>query len=137
MILVIDGQGGGIGKAIIERMKSRKLPHEIIAIGANSIATSFMLKAGADDAATGENAVIYNAGFADYIVGAIGIIAANAMMGEISPAMAAAVASSNAEKLLIPLNRCNLYVSGVTPGSVNEKIDEIIAYISNKHSETP
>jgi hypothetical protein len=113
-------------------MKSSGTGRRIVAVGTNSIATSVMLKAGADDAATGENAVLFNAASADYIVGAIGIVAANAMMGEISPAIASAIASAPAEKLLIPLNRCNIFVAGVGSGGLNEKIDEIIARIKKK-----
>ena len=90
-ILVIDGQGGGIGKNIIEQLLKSEINAEIIAVGTNSIASSSMLKAGAKAVATGENAVIYNAEDADYIVGPIGIISANAMYGEISPNMSAAI----------------------------------------------
>jgi len=100
-ILVIDGMGGGIGKSIIEHIKS-EIPNAIVtAVGTNSIATSAMLKAGANNGATGENAVIFNCAKADFIIGVTGIIFANAMHGEISPAMAAAVSSSSAHKILL------------------------------------
>jgi hypothetical protein len=129
-IMVVDGQGGGLGKAIIERIKKSDLCATVIGVGANSIASSVMLKAGADDVATGENAVVYNAGQVDYIIGPIGIISANSMLGEISPAMAAAIASAPCLKLLIPLNKCNLYVAGVQENGLNEKIDDAIARIA-------
>jgi hypothetical protein len=125
-VMIVDGQGGGLGKSIIEKLKKAELPVALLAIGTNSIATGVMLKAGADEAATGENAVVYNAQFADFIVGAIGIISANAMLGEISPTMAAAVASSSGIKLLIPLNKCNLYIAGARETPLSEKIDDLI-----------
>lgn len=106
-ILIIDGQGGGIGSGLITELKKRELPDaQILAVGTNVMATSAMLRAGADAGATGENAVVFNSARADLILGPIGIIMANAMMGEITPNMAAAVASSEGKKLLIPIARC-------------------------------
>jgi hypothetical protein len=112
-ILVIDGMGGGIGAAIIEHIKSEFDTVEITAVGTNSIATSAMIKAGADHGATGENAVIFNCAKADFIVGVIGIVFANAMHGEISPKMAEAVSSSPAHKILLPTDKCNVTVVGL------------------------
>ena len=137
IIMIVDGQGGGIGKALVEKL-TRTLKnqdnYEIIAIGTNSIATAAMVKAGAENAATGENAVIYNAGRADIITGAIGIISANSMLGELSPKMAEAIGTSPAVKILIPLNRCKLQVVGTTDLALPKKIDEavktIIEYIN-------
>lgn len=128
-VIVVDGQGGGLGKAIVERIKKANLNVRVLGIGTNTIATMAMLKAGADDAVTGENAVIYNAQFADYIIGGLGIIAANSMLGEISPAMANAISSSQALKLLIPINKCNLYVVGTQANGLSEKIDEALSKI--------
>lgn len=123
-ILVIDGQGGGIGSGLIEELKKRKLPDtEILAVGTNVMATSAMLRAGADAGATGENAVIFNSGRADLILGPIGIMMANAMMGESTPAMAAAVSSSEGKKLLIPIARC-ARVIGVEPRSMQSYLEE-------------
>ena len=126
-ILVIDGMGGGIGKAIIEQIKNVLGDSATItAVGTNSIATSAMLKAGADNAATGENAVIYNAGRADYIISVIGIIAANSMHGEVSPKMVQAVSESDAHKILVPIDKCNITVAGVVPMPIQAYIADVI-----------
>ena len=117
-ITIIDGQGGRIGKSIIEQIKKKQNELELYAIGTNSIATSAMLKAGADYGATGDNAVIVNAADSDIIVGPIGIVFANALLGEITPAIAA----SKAYKILIPVNRCNHFVAGCTEASMGEYI---------------
>jgi hypothetical protein len=111
-ITIIDGQGGRIGKSIIEQIRKKHPDLELYAIGTNSIATSAMLKAGADYGATGDNAVIVNAADSDLIVGPIGIVFANALLGEITPAIAAAIGASKAFKILIPVNRCNHFVAG-------------------------
>lgn len=130
IVMVVDGQGGGVGKAIIERLKN-SLPeeHQLVAVGTNSIATSAMLKAGATNIATGENAIKYNAERADIIVGSIGIISANAMFGELSPDMANAISQSEAMKVLIPLKKCGLYVVGVNTESMPNMIDEAVEII--------
>jgi len=133
-ILVIDGMGGGIGKAIIEHIKS-EIPNAIItAVGTNSIATSAMLKAGANNGATGENAVVFNCIKADFIIGVTGIIFANSMHGEISPAMAAAVSSSSAHKILLPIDKCSVTVLGVAEKPLQSYINEIPAKIKEKIS---
>ena len=122
-IVVIDGQGGKIGKALIEQIRSCGKDCEIIAIGTNSLATSAMLKAGADMGATGENPVIINVRSADVIVGPIGIIAADSMLGEITPRMAEAVGQSAARKILVPVNRC-FEVAGVREMSLSDYVDQ-------------
>lgn len=119
-ILVIDGQGGKMGKTIIEELKLSLPNYKLTAIGTNSIATSTMLKAGADYGATGENPVILACGDADIIVGSMGIVVANAYMGEINPTMAQAVSSSKATKVLIPVNRCGIIVAGTQDLTFNE-----------------
>ena len=112
-LLVIDGQGGRMGAALVSQCKAAGLDALVIAVGANSAATAAMLKAGADAAATGENPVIVNSQDADVILGPMGILTANALWGEITPAMAAAVSESRAQKVLIPVNRCSVTVVGV------------------------
>jgi hypothetical protein len=131
-ILIIDGMGGGIGKAVIEHIKSGLSGVEITAVGTNSIATSAMLKAGADYGATGENAVIYNCSKADFIIGVTGIVFANAMHGEISPKMAEAVSSSPAHKILLPLDKCNVTILGVDSKPIQSYINEIAAVLKKK-----
>jgi hypothetical protein len=124
-IAVIDGQGGGIGRQIIETL--RKEMHwnvEILALGTTSLATAAMMKSGAKEGATGENAIIYSAQRVDYILGSIGIITANAMNGEITPAMAQAIADSFARKILIPLSNANIEIIGVDKSVPLPKIIE-------------
>lgn len=111
-IVVIDGQGGSIGKAIVEQLVKKVDIESIFCIGTNSVATANMLKAGAKYGASGENPVVVACRDADYIIGPIGIIMADAMLGEISPLMAQSVGASNAHKILIPINKC-LTVAGV------------------------
>jgi len=125
-ILVIDGMGGSIGKSIIEKIKAEFAETTIIAVGTNSIATSAMLKGGADFGATGENAVVYNATRTDYIIGVMGIMLANSMHGEISPKMAEAVSCSGAYKILLPTDKCNVSVMGVKAASVQIYINEVV-----------
>ena len=121
-IVVIDGQGGRIGKNVIEQVKAGHKNLELYAIGTNTMATSAMLKAGADFGATGENAVLVNVADADIVVGPVGIVFANALLGEITPAIATAVGASRAFKILIPVNRCNHYIAGCAENSLGEYI---------------
>ncbi len=111
--LIVDGQGGGIG-AQLAKMLAHELPAgwELIAVGTNVTATGAMLRAGASQGATGENAVVYNAARADLIMGPIGVLLANGILGEVSPAMAAAVSGAAAVKILIPTSTCGVYVAG-------------------------
>ena len=120
-IVVIDGQGGKIGKAVIEQIRLSGKQCQITAIGTNSLATSAMLKAGADMGATGENPVVIAARDADVIVGPIGIIAADSMLGEITPRMAEAVGQSRARKILVPVNKC-FEVAGVQEMSLSDYV---------------
>lgn len=113
-VLVVDGQGGGMGSRIIVELRAvLGEAVKITAVGTNSLATSAMLKAGANAGATGENPVLFHAPRADVILGPIGIIAANSMHGEITPAMACAIAASDARKILIPVSKCSVSVAGV------------------------
>jgi NAD(P)-dependent dehydrogenase (short-subunit alcohol dehydrogenase family) len=130
-LLVIDGQGGGLGRAIVERLRKEFADRVILtAVGTNAFAAQAMMKAGADAAASGESAVIYNCRHADLIVGPIGILTAGSMMGELSPAMADAIADSPAEKVLMPLSRCHLQVVGVGEESMPVRLDQMAALVS-------
>ena len=110
-VLVIDGQGGGLGRQLVSALAAACPEAELTAVGTNSLAANAMLKAGASRAATGENAVVVNCRRADVIVGPIGIVIADALLGEITPAMAAAVCQSGARRVLVPINHCENYVS--------------------------
>lgn len=135
-ILVIDGQGGKIGSMVVSLLKKAMPNQEVIAVGTNSIATSAMLKAGADKGASGENPVIVNAKKADVIVGPLGIVIADSMLGEVTPKMAESVASSNARKLLIPTNNCNNIVLGTESISLNELVIIAVDRISKISKQT-
>ena len=123
-ILIVDGQGGRIGKAVTEQLVKAGLGDSVIAIGTNAMATAAMIKAGVQGA-TGENPVVVNSRDADYIIGPMGIIASNALLGEITPAMALAITDSSAKKILIPMNRCNITVVGVEERTISEYIKEV------------
>ncbi|MDD6315941.1 MAG: DUF3842 family protein [Clostridia bacterium] len=127
-ILVIDGQGGKLGRTLVENIRKNFPDAEIMAVGTNSIATSAMLKGGADRVATGENPMVVACRNAQIIVGPVGIAMADSLLGEISPAMANAVVSSNAHRVLIPMNLCDTYVSGVNSAS-GVILEDAIAHI--------
>ena len=125
-IRVIDAQGGGIGRQVISAIKGA-YPHEtVIAVGANSAATSAMLKAGADQAATGENAVVVCSRSADVIIGPVGIVIADALLGEITPRMAVAVGQSPAKRVLIPVNHCDNIIIGVPDLTISNLIQGVL-----------
>lgn len=128
-LLVIDAQGGGLGKQIITKIKADYPEVNILAVGTNTIATSAMLKAGADEAATGENSVVVASKQADVIIGPIGIVVADSMLGEITPVMAKAVAQSNAKRILIPFNNCQNYIAGVGDLNTGKLVDDAISYL--------
>ena len=128
-ILVVDAQGGGIGKQLVSMLKQRVEGAVVTAVGTNSLATSAMLRAGADSAATGENAVIVCARKADVIVVPVGIVIADALLGEITPAMAAAIGQSRAKRVLIPINHCDNLIAGVPDLSVSHLIQSAIDLI--------
>lgn len=134
-ILVIDGQGGRMGAALTEQIRKNLPDAELIAIGTNSIATSAMLRAGADSAATGENPVVVNSEWADVIVGPIGIITANALLGEITPKMASAVSESRAKKILLPVSRCAVTVVGIQEKPLAEYVREAVNLITETAQE--
>ena len=124
-IVVIDGQGGRIGKSLIEQLRAKSFDGYLLAVGTNSIATSAMLKAGADAGATGENPVVVACRDADVIIGPIGIIAADSMLGEITPKMAEAIGQSRARKVLVPVNRC-FEVAGVQEMSLSKYVEQAV-----------
>jgi hypothetical protein len=128
-ILVIDGHGGGLGKQIIAALKEEDPGCFIHAVGVNSIATAAMLKAGADTAATGENAVIVGCRNADIIAGPIGIVIADALLGEITPAMAAAIGQSRARRVLVPMNQCDNVIVGVMDQPVGQSVQGVVRAI--------
>ena len=128
-ILIIDGQGGLLGKQLVDAIRKAVPDAEITAVGTNSIATSSMLKAGAHQGATGENAVLVAVRHADIIAGPVGMVIADSLLGEITPAMAAAVGSSDAVKLLLPVNKCNNIVIGAGGKSTPELIGEAVERI--------
>ena len=131
-ILVIDAQGGGIGKQSVSALKKRYPEQYITAVGTNSLATSAMLKAGADVAATGENPVIVCSRKADVIIGPVGIVIADALLGEITAAMAVAVGQSGAKKLLLPVNLCNNIVVGTQSLPMAKLIGEAVELLRTR-----
>ena len=128
-ILVIDGQGGNLGKLLTKRLREVLPQADIVAVGTNSTATENMLKGGADRAATGENAVVVNARRARVITGPLGIVIADALMGEVTPAMAMAVGTSDAVRVLIPMNRCDTLVAGVAEKPMGELMEDAVRRI--------
>ena len=130
-VLVIDGQGGGLGRQLVSALAAACPEAELTAVGTNSLAANAMLKAGASRAATGENAVVVNCRRADVIVGPIGIVIADALLGEITPAMAAAVCQSGAKRVLVPINHCENYVVGVP----DQPVSQLVAAAAQKVKE--
>jgi hypothetical protein len=126
-IAVIDGQGGGMGRVITEQIR-HALPEdtEIIALGTNASATSLMLRAGANEGASGENAIVQNVGEVDVVVGPLGIVLAHSMRGELTPLMAEAISRSKAQKLLLPLTLSRVEIIGVDPEPLPHLIDKMI-----------
>ena len=125
-ILVIDAQGGGIGKQLVARIKKEFPAEYITAVGTNSIATSAMIKAGADQGATGENSVVVACKTADIIIGPVGIVITDAMLGEITETIARSVAQAKAVRILIPFNMCDTLVAGITDAGTGNLIDSAL-----------
>lgn len=126
-ILIIDGQGGGVGRQLVENIKGAFPEAEILAVGTNALATQAMMKAGAEHGATGENAVLAACRSAEVIIGPIGIVVADSLYGEITPKMAKAVGQSPAKKLLIPINHCETIIVGVPDLGLKKRISEVLA----------
>ena len=125
-ILIIDGQGGGLGRQLVSAVRERYPEIEILAVGTNSAATNAMLRAGADQAATGENSVAVASERADVIMGPVGIVIADSMLGEITPRMALSVGQSRAKRILIPVNLCDNIVVGVTEISMTTNVQNAV-----------
>lgn len=134
-IVVIDGQGGRLGAALVEKICAALPGDEVVAVGTNNTATAAMLRAGAAHGATGENPVLVNCRGAQFILGPIGILAADALFGEVTPAMAQAVGQSPAAKILLPQNRCNLHVAGLPQltqaETVQSAVDTLLRLAAN------
>ena len=123
-VAVIDGQGGGMGRGLVEAIKKKWPQLHVRAVGTNSLATAAMLRSGADDGATGENAVVFNAHRADVLLGPIGVLTPNGLLGEVSPAMAAAIGGSEAVKILLPSQRCSIRLAVGEPQPLQFYLDQ-------------
>ncbi|WP_088189011.1 DUF3842 family protein [Desulfosporosinus sp. FKA] len=135
-VAVIDGQGGGIGKVLVGKLRQEfQETIEILALGTNSVATMMMVKAGANQGATGENAMKYNMNHVDFIIGTISIIIPNSMLGELTPDMAAAIGSSEAIKLLLPINRSNVSVIGTQLEPLPHMAEMLVKHLQKIMSE--
>ena len=128
-ILIIDGQGGQLGGQMIKAVRSQFANADITAVGTNAVATATMLKAGANQAATGENPVVVACRKADVIIGPIGIVIADAMFGEITPQMAVAIGQADATRILLPVNKCDNLIAGVPDLSMNTLIEDVVARV--------
>jgi hypothetical protein len=128
-ILVIDGQGGGVGAQLVSSLIANFPKCTLTAVGTNAVATASMHKAGAKLVATGENAVVVGCRTADIIIGPIGVVIADSLLGEITPAMAVAVGQSKAKRMLIPINQCDNIIVGVGDATVNRLIATVIELV--------
>ena len=135
-VLVIDAQGGGVGKQLITSLKASFPALSVTAVGTNSAATGAMLRAGADQAATGENAVLVGCRTADVIIGPIGIVIADSLLGEITPAMAQAVGRSRAKRILIPFDNCGNIIVGMEQIPTRERIERAVKELGRLMEET-
>lgn len=128
-ILIIDGQGGGLGRQLVTAVKEQYPEIEVLAVGTNSAATNAMLRAGADRAATGENSVVVASGQADVIMGPLGMVIADSMLGEITPHMALAVGRSRAKRILVPVSQCDNIVAGTQDISMAQNVQNAVAVL--------
>ena len=136
IVMIIDGQGGGIGAAIIKGLREAgDLNIDCWALGTNSIATSRMMKAGANRGGTGENAIVQTSGKADVIIGPLSILMANAMMGEVTPAMAAAIGSSEARKIFIPLIQEHIEIVGISSEPLPHLVGRVVEIIKEMNKD--
>ncbi|MEW5954357.1 MAG: DUF3842 family protein [Bacillota bacterium] len=136
-VAIVDGQGGGIGKLIVEKVRWRFGERvDILALGTNALATAAMLKAGANEGASGENAIVINAPHVDVIMGSLSIVVPNAQLGELTPKMAEALAGSWARKILLPLNRSNIELVGVTGEPLPHLVDEMVSRLEQLYKDS-
>lgn len=135
IVMIVDGQGGRLGASLAERIKKACPDAEILAIGTNSAATAAMLRAGADEGATGENPVRIASQRADVITGPVGIIMADALLGEVTPKMAEYITSARAKKVLIPMNKCNTLIAGINGETVSDLTEDAVKKICRLASE--
>lgn len=136
-LVIIDGQGGQIGAQLVKEITARCPDQTLTAIGTNAVATAAMLRAGARQAATGENPVLVACRSADVVIGPIGIVIADSLLGEVTPAMATAVGQARAVRILIPMNKCENLVAGVASPSTADLIADAVAKLSRvRESET-
>lgn len=131
-IAVIDGQGGGIGKHIVEQLRKRIPNLDILALGTNALATGAMVRAGATEGASGESAICYNVGRVDIIVGSIAIMMVYGLLGEITPTMATAISASKADKVLLPIQRGNILLVGVHRSPLPHQIEAMVTEIEER-----
>lgn len=131
-VAVIDGQGGGIGKHIVEQLRKRMPDLEILALGTNALATGAMLRAGATEGASGESAICFNVDRVDFILGSVAIITTYGMLGEITAAMATAISSSRAEKLLVPIQRNNVTIIGTIRMPLPHQVEVLVNEVEQR-----
>ncbi|HWQ41180.1 MAG TPA: DUF3842 family protein [Desulfosporosinus sp.] len=136
-VAVIDGQGGGIGRHIVEQLRKRVPELDILALGTNALATGAMLRAGATEGASGESAICYNVDRVDIIVGSIAIMIVYGLLGEITPAMATAISASKADKLLLPIQRGNILLIGVVRIPLPHQIEALVAEVEERLKVNP
>ena len=134
-ILVMDAQGGGIGKQVVTAVRTRFPDVTITAVGTNAAATTAMLRAGADEGATGENAAVVCCRRADVIIGPVGIVIADALLGEVTPRMAVAVGQSAAKRILIPVNHCTNFIVGVAELGMQRLMDAMLTELEKTLDE--
>ncbi|MHB8126298.1 MAG: DUF3842 family protein [Desulfitobacteriaceae bacterium] len=131
-VAVIDGQGGGIGKHIVEQLRKRLPDLEILGLGTNALATGAMVRAGATEGASGESAICYNVDRVDLIIGAIAIMMVYGLMGEVTPAMARAISGSKSDKILLPIQRGNVHIIGVNKGPLPHLVEALVEEVEKR-----
>jgi prephenate dehydrogenase len=129
VVLIVDAQGRGLGRQLIAGIRKEPEDVKILAVGTNTAAAAAMLKAGADEAATGENSVLVASRKADVIIGPVGMVIADSMLGEITPAMAQAVAQADAVRIMIPFNSCDNYIAGVADFNTARLIQDALGQL--------